>query len=126
MPSERFPMRLDPLWRPLLLIGGAMRGNSYVELSDETLDMRFGWFTHRSIRRDTVTSAAETSWPMWGGIGWRALWGRRYGLIGSTSGVVELRLRNPLRVWPLNFRSVAISLEEPQRFLAALAVPTSD
>lgn len=37
MRGSRFQMRLEPWWRPLLLIGGATRSTAYVELGGETL-----------------------------------------------------------------------------------------
>jgi hypothetical protein len=46
------------------------------------------------------------------------------GLIGSTSGIVEVRLRRPLRVRflgiPWNCRRIRVSLEDPQGCIAAL------
>ena len=55
------------------------------------------------------------------GIGWRAGFGSHYGLIGSYQGIVELTLREPIRVLNLlNFTRIAVSLEEPEAFLQAL------
>ena len=55
------------------------------------------------------------------GIGWRAGFGSHYGLIGSYQGIVELTLREPIRVLNLlNFTRIAVSLEEPGAFLQAL------
>ncbi len=125
MPLQRFPMRLDPLWRPGLLIGGATPGKSYVELDDETLHMRFGWFFRQSIPRNEIESADQTSWSMLHAIGWGVFRPKRYGFIGSTNGVVELHLSKPIRIWGYICPSIAVSLEDPERFLAALAVPAS-
>jgi len=38
----RFQIRIDPVWRPLLLAGGATRENSYAELTDAGVRFRFG------------------------------------------------------------------------------------
>jgi hypothetical protein len=122
MPGDRFPMRLDPWWRPLLLIGGATPGTSYVELEAGTLTLRFGWLFRQTIPRSHIDGAVETRWPPWYGIGWRTTFRGRFGLIGSLGGVVEIRLRTPIRVWRvLACQRLVVSMEEPERFLAALA-----
>ena len=55
------------------------------------------------------------------GVGWRAGFGGRYGLIGSYQGIVELTLREPIQILSLfNFTRIAVSLEEPEAFLQAL------
>ena len=42
-------------------------------------------------------------------------------MIGSYQGIVELTLREPIRVLNLlNFTRIAVSLEEPEAFLQAL------
>ena len=83
MSETRFPMQLDPWWRPLLLVGGATPDNSYLELSDDELSLHFGLLFNRTIPREQIESAAEADWPLWMGVGWRAGFGGRYGLIGS-------------------------------------------
>ena len=121
-----FPIRMDGWARPLLLAGGATRENAYVELDDEDLAIQFGFLFGRTIPRSEIVSADKRTWPLWMGIGWRAgpILGRLLGLIGSTEGVVELRLLNPIPVWGLlRCTRLAISLQQPDEFLAALGVP---
>lgn len=121
MPGTRFQMRLGPWWRPLLLMGGATPAASYLELDDETLTVRYGRLFRHTIPRGDVEDAVETQWPPLCGIGWRVDFRGRFGLIGSLGGVVEIRLRTPIRVWRvLTSRRLAVSLEEPERFLQAL------
>jgi hypothetical protein len=121
MPGSRFQMRLDPWWRPLLLIGGATPGTSHLELDDETLSVRFGRLFNHTVPRNDIEDATQTSWPPWYGIGWRTDLRGRIGLIGSLGGVVEIKLGRPIRVWRvLTCRRLAVSLEEPERFLDAL------
>ena len=123
MSSTRFPMRLDPWWRPLLLIGGATSSNSYVELSEDAVTVRFGWLFRRTLPRSDIEGAVRTRWPLWHSVGWRTNFRGLIGLIGSYQGVVEIRLRTPRRVWGLfTLRRLAVSLEEPQRFLDSLGV----
>ena len=123
MGGTRFPMRIDPWWCPLLLVGGATPGNSYVELSDDALTARFGWLFRSIVPRSDIEAAVPRRWPLWYGVGWRTNLCGLVGLIGSYRGVVEIRLRAPVRVWGLfTLRRLAVSLEEPQRFLDSLGV----
>ncbi len=123
MSETRFPMQLDAWWRPLLLVGVATPDNSYLELTDDELSLHFGLLFNRTIHREQIESAAEADWPLWMGVGWRAGFGGRYGLIGSYQGIVELTLREPVRILNLlNFTRIAVSLEEPKAFLQALDV----
>ena len=96
MSETRFPMQLDPWWRPLLLVGGATPDNSYPELTDDGRSLHFGLLFNRTILREQIESVAEADWPLWMGVGWRAGFGGRYGLIGSYQGIVELTLREPI------------------------------
>ena len=92
-----------------------------MELGDDGLSLHFGLLFNRTIPREQIESAAEADWPLWMGIGWRAGFGSRYGLIGSYQGIVELTLREPIRVLNLlNFTRIAVSLEGPDAFLQSL------
>lgn len=56
------------------------------------------------------------------GVGWRIGFGDRFGLIGSYEGVVNIELKEPLRVWWIaNYTKMAISLEDPKTFAAAMS-----
>ena len=124
--DQHFLIRMDAWARPFLLAGGATRENAYVELDEEDLAMQFGFLFGHTIPRSEIVSSAKRAWPIWMGVGWRAgpIMGRLVGLIGSTEGVVEIGLRNPIRVWGLlQCTRIAVSLEQPDEFLAALGVP---
>jgi hypothetical protein len=120
--SERFQIRIDPWWQPLLLVGGGTREGSYVEIDEGKVKVRFGWFFDREIALGDIEGVQEMSWPLWYGVGWRTNFSDLVGLIGSHQGVVELALRTPLQVWGLlRYKRLAVSLEEPQRFIEAMA-----
>jgi hypothetical protein len=125
--AERFAIRIDAFWRPFLLIGGAGRENSYVEIAEDSITARFGWLFNQTIPRDEIESAELVPWPWWAGIGLRLLYfNGGVGLVGSYDGVVEIRFRQRRRLWGFTgYRRLAVSIEEPERFLQALAVPVS-
>ena len=114
----RFQIRTDPVWRPLLLVGGATRENSYAELTDAGVRFRFGLLFDRLIPYEDVKAVFGRSWPFLYGIGWRSNLRGVIGLIGSYHDVVEVRLKGRARrawgVFPMD--RIGISLEEPERF----------
>lgn len=121
MTARRFQIRIDPVFRPLMLVGGATRDNSYVEVNDDRVEVRMGLFFHRSIPRSEIESVGPRDWPLWYGIGWRFALPAVVGLVGSYQGVVELRLDHRERAWALfPYDHLAVSLEEPEAFLEAL------
>jgi hypothetical protein len=112
---------MDPWWRPLLLVGGATSDTAYVELDKENLTFRFGFFYQQTFPRSEIEAASPREWPLWLGVGWRTTFRGTVGLIGSYQGVVEVRLRSPARTWGLiSYDRLAVSLEEPEQFLAEL------
>jgi len=127
----RFPIRRDPWWAPLLLLFGATPGRSYVELAGDRLVARFGWLFHHSFPLTGIEGAGMRSWPLLYGIGWRTNLIGVVGLTGSYRNVVEVRFKRRRWVWmllPLSCNRLAVSLEDPDAFLEALAkagVPVS-
>jgi hypothetical protein len=122
--AQRFPIRRSLIWRPLLILFGGSRARSFVAIEDRALHLRFGWLFDETVPIAEVVEAVPAPWPLLGGIGWRTDLAGRVGLIGSTEGVVRLRLspRRPVRV---PFRApcelLFVSLEQPLVFLEALA-----
>ena len=121
MAGTRFQIRIDPWWQPLLLVGGATRENSYIELDGDIVTARLGLVFRREIPRSHIEDAAAIAWPWYMGVGWRSNLRDQVGLIGSYQGVVELHLSEPFRVMGLlSCTRLAVSVEEPEAFLAAL------
>jgi len=117
----RFPIRVDPIWRPVLLAGGATRGRSYVEVREKDVAFRFGLWFQRSVPRSEIVGVTQRRWPVWLGVGWRSNLRGVIGLIGSYEGVVEVKLRNRTRAWGVfPCDRIAVSLEDPEGFIAAL------
>ena len=119
----RFSFRLDPLWRGPLLLIGARRSGAWVDLGEEALQLRFGFFSARIPLAD-VHGARRIDWPFYYGIGVRLAPRRTIGYIGSQRGVVEVRLRRARRfsvIVPVERERVALSLQAPDAFIDALS-----
>ncbi len=117
----RFQIRVDPVWRPFVLIGGATRENSYVEVTDDGITVCFGLLFKRTIPRGDVKDVFVRSWPLWYGIGWRSNLRGVIGLVGSYTGVVEIRLNERGRAWGVfPCDRIGVSLEDPGGFIAAV------
>lgn len=117
-------MRVDAWWAPVLLITGATSTNTFIDLGDEDVRFDFGLVFDRTIKRDEIESAHRRAWQWWMGIGMRANLRGLIGLIGSQEGVVEVKLKHKQRAWGvIPCDRIAISLQDPDAFLAALHVP---
>lgn len=122
--STRFAMRRDWFWQPALIPFGATASRSYAEIGDDSLDVRFGFLFYQRIPLAEIEHAEPIDWDVLAGIGWRTNLVDRIGLIGSTKGVVRLRLRAPRRMtmpFPVACRALSISLADRDGFLSALA-----
>ncbi len=119
----RFAIRRDWYWRPLLLLFGATAGRSWLQVSGGELRARYGWLFDQRYPLGSVSGAGRRSWPLIYGVGWRFNFRDSLGLIGSHSNVVEIRFDRPRRAWivfPVRYRRMAASLEDPDGFIAAL------
>jgi hypothetical protein len=120
----RFQMRIDPLWQPMLLPFGGFHSGSFAEVTDDSVRFRFGLLFDRTFPLSDVAGARRREAHWWHGIGWRSNLLGRIGLLGSHSGVVEVRFKQRTRafgVFPCD--SIAISLQDPDGFLGALKAP---
>ncbi len=78
----RFPIRIDPIWRPLLLAIGVTRQRAYVQVGDKDLTFRFGFWFHRTFPRGEIAGAAAGRWPILLGGRLVQLYRGEIGLIG--------------------------------------------
>jgi len=117
----RFQIKVDRVWRPFVLLGGATPDNSYVEVTDDGITVCFGLLFKRTIPFGEVKEMFARSWPLWYGIGWRSNLRGVIGLVGSYTGVVEIRLNERGRAWGVfPCDRVCVSLEDPDGFIAAV------
>lgn len=123
---QRFSIRYSGLNATLFPALGLPRSGSYLDLDNDSVRVRLGWGFSAHIPRRTITAAGRA--PDINGItagahGWRGRW-----LVnGSRRGIVRLDVDPPTRAWtlgiPIRLRQLAVSLEDPDGFLAALALP---
>ncbi len=125
---QRFPIRYTGLNAKRFPVLGLPRSGSYVELDDDRVRVRLGWGFTAHIPRRSITGARlgpDVAGITAGAHGWRGRW-----LVnGSRQGIVRLHVDPPVRAWtlaiPVRLRELAVSLEDPEGFLAALgATPT--
>jgi len=117
----RFQMRIDRIWSPAVLVGGATSNNSYVDVTAEAVTFHFGYLFNHTESRADIREVKARRWPWWMGVGWRSNLRGLLGLIGSYRNVVEVNFDSRSRAWgilPMN--RIAISVEDPEGFIEAL------
>jgi hypothetical protein len=121
--SSRFPLKLSPVWRPVLFLYGATRRSAYVDVGPDALVARMGW-NKIELPRDEIEWARRSGWPWWRGVGFRGSVGGSVGVIGAYSPVVRIHLRRPrltlLSILPTRMRDLYVSVEDPEGLIAAL------
>ncbi len=120
-PSRRFTIRQHPALRAIAWPMGGAHGAAVVD--DTHLVVRYGIMFRAAIPRSALGAPARYHGRVysWGVHGWRGRW-----LVnGSSHGIVVLavepRQRAYVMGWPIRLRELAISLDDPDGFVAALA-----
>ena len=123
----RFPIRFSSgngiLFRGLLI----SPSKSFVEVDDETIGVRLGWAFSARIPRRLVQRAGPGKPPTIRFTAGAHGWGGRWLVNGAPDGIVDIELTEPVRAsvsgFPIRLKLLSISLEDPDRFLAALGAP---
>ena len=122
--NNRFEMRVDPFWRPLIVPFGGTDARSYAEITDDDqLHVRFGFLFDHSFPLASIEHVGSARPPWWTGIGWRTNFVGAIGLLGSHDGCVEIQFRETATVnmpLPSRCQRLTLSLKLPKDFLAAL------
>lgn len=121
MATQRFPIRFTGANRAMAVLG--MRpANSFLDVGDDTVDVRMGWAFRASVPRAAIRTAAPDDGRVlgWGVHGWRGEW-----LVnGSSGGLVRIELDPPQRakaaLVPVRLRVLRVSVEDPDGLLAIL------
>lgn len=119
----RFPMRISPWVRPLLLLIGATTSTSYIDVEQDGLRVRLGLFRYMFPRTAIVSARrASVNWTYGIGIHTNAV--STLVINASLSGLVEIRFDPAPRTWvlviPVTCRRLFLSPSDPDALLAAL------
>ncbi len=119
--TQTFPM-LYGKWRPLLVLLGMGPGLSGVELDGEDMHVRMGWAFRARVPRASITGARAVSGRV-GGVGVHG-WRGRWLVNGSMEHIVGIDIDPAVRAIatgiPVHLHYLALSIEDPDAFLAAL------
>ena len=117
-----FGMRFARIFLPLFVPLGMGPRRTRITVDGGALRVRMGWEFRATIPGAAVRSADRDHARVlgWGVHGWRGVW-----LVnGSSRGLVRMDIDPPARAWvigfPVRLRTLRLSLEEPDAFLAAL------
>ena len=124
---RRFPIRISSgnrlLFRGLVILPSS----AFVELSDDTVTVRLGWAFSARIPRRLVTRAGPGRRPRIPLTAGAHGWGGRWLVNGAPDGIVEVGLAERARAFvagfPIRLKVLAVSLDDPDGFLAALGAP---
>ncbi len=125
----RFPIRMSTV------NGAVLRGllippsRAYVELGEDTIDVRMGWAFSARIPRRLVRAARPGKPPAIRFTAGAHGWGGRWLVNGAADGIVDVELAEPVRAsvsgFPIRLEVLSVSLEEPEAFLESLAAPAA-
>jgi hypothetical protein len=120
--TKRFALAISPVWRPALFILGVTPKQSFVELGEEDIHVRFGRFEYY-FPLEAVEDVQLSNWPLWAGIGARTNFRGTVGLVGTYVNVVKITFKEPQQMRLLvrtTCKQLFLSIEEPHAFIAAL------
>jgi hypothetical protein len=119
---SEFAIARSGIWRLPLKLIGATDARSKATLEDDVVDVTFGIARVR-IPYTNIRSVTPRRWSWWLGVGIRIAGDKTLGLVGATTGVVQIALNEPT-VEGVRFmrrpRNIAVSLEDPEGFIHAV------
>ncbi len=121
MSERRFPFRLGPLSRPILLIFGARQGNSYVDINGD-LRAHFGLFGVSTPVENIRRWRIEGPWNWLTAIGVRR--GIRNGDItfgGNHRAGVRLDFKTPIKFLWMRPPTLYVTVDDLEGFAAVLS-----
>lgn len=124
--SIRYPISFGA-FKALLTLMGLWQSNSYIDVDAELLSVKMGWAFRASIPRSSITSVSKYQ-GIPGGIGVHGISGR-WLVNGAASGIVTLDIeptgKASVMGFPVKLKRLSVSLEEPERFIAAISAQIS-
>jgi hypothetical protein len=124
--TRHFALRYNRAMLAFTWVLGLGPRRSGVELSEEELQVRMGWGFQARLPRRSLTQARRLGRrrDIWYDLGIHTLLRGRWVVNGSLQGVVTLEIEPPVRAralgLPIRMRWLAMSLSDPDGFLAAL------
>jgi hypothetical protein len=118
--TQRFSIRIGPRSRPLLLIFGVRAGNSYVDLTADSLDARFGFFNLRVAITNIGGWRIEGPWLWITAIGVRRGYHGDITFGGNQKGGVRIDFKSPERRSILRIPRVYVTVADLEGLGAAL------
>jgi hypothetical protein len=120
----RYSPRLSWLFE-ILLLG---RRHAEIRLTPTELDVRMGWAFHARLPRSSIRSATPSRDVPWA-IGVHTDLRSGWLVNGSATGIVQLTLDPPVRARSMEIavtvKRLALGLQDPAGFLAALGEPAT-
>ena len=104
---------------------------SFVAITPERTRIRFAGLVDTVIANNDVAGARLVKRNIFGGIGVRTNFSGDVALVSTWGEVVEVTLRNPLRVWlvpkviPLHATRLTLSLRNPQKLVDRFGAPSA-
>ena len=115
-------------FRPLLVVMGMGPGFAGVGVGPNGISVRMGWAFRSQIPREAIRGLYSDR-DMRGGIGVHG-WRGRWLVNGAVTGIVTIEVDPPVRAWvvgfPIRLRMLHISVEDPERLVAAVGGAPSD
>ena len=114
-----FPIKMNALLRLPFLIITATKKRAYVALDNEAIEFRLGWFKAR-IELTDIVGVEPMQWRWYYGYGLRIAPRDTLGLVGSSKGVVAVKLKRSRTFkvpFKIEFQRIAASLEDPEAFM---------
>jgi hypothetical protein len=120
--AHRFPIRVGRRSRLVLLLFGVRTNNAYVDLGDDGLDARFGFFRVRTPTSNLASWRIEGPWLWITAIGVR-LSIRHHDLTfgGTNKGGVRVNFQEPVRCFGVRVPALYLTVDDLEGFAAALA-----
>ena len=129
-PVRRFPIRLGPRSRPILLLFGVREGTAWVDLDRDWLVARFGWSHARTPVSNIRAWRIEGPWRWLTAIGLRR--SIRHGDFtfgGNHRGGVRIDFHEPVRIVGVSAPALYVTvadLEGLAQALTDLGIPGAD
>lgn len=121
----RMPITRNGATRLFGPLAGMFGFTCWVEVDEHLVRARMGPTCRAEIPRTAIRSVRARGWHWWYGYGARIYGRLRVGFVGSSRGVVELELNEPVELRLVFFRKrcsrFSVSVDEPEALLAALS-----